>query len=188
MTRHHNKKSFLSQTKYDIQMRARAIEHRRKTTMYGHAQGKIIGEDTMYGHTQGKIIGEDTMYGNAQGKIGEDREDTIYGKYERDDVHCSLSKLAENILEILDDDEYYDITVEVGNDLNVRIFRAHMVILKYHSSYLQRIRPIKKLIRTLTSIKLPNILPETFQIVLRYIYGGKFLCMTNFSLFDPYYP
>ncbi|EXX53844.1 hypothetical protein RirG_240090 [Rhizophagus irregularis DAOM 197198w] len=49
MTRHHNKKSFLSQTKYDIQMRARAIEHRRKTTMYGHAQGKIIGEDTMYG-------------------------------------------------------------------------------------------------------------------------------------------
>ncbi|POG74271.1 hypothetical protein GLOIN_2v1771484 [Rhizophagus irregularis DAOM 181602=DAOM 197198] len=151
MTRHHNKKSFLSQTKYDIQMRARAIEHRRKTTMYGHAQGKIIGEDT--------------MYGNAQGKIGEDREDTIY-----------------------DDDEYYDITVEVGNDLNVRIFRAHMVILKYHSSYLQRIRPIKKLIRTLTSIKLPNILPETFQIVLRYIYGGKFLCMTNFSLFDPYYP
>ncbi|PKC66052.1 hypothetical protein RhiirA1_460259 [Rhizophagus irregularis] len=137
MTRHHNKKSFLSQTKYDIQMRARAIEHRRKTTMYG----------------------------NAQGKIGEDREDAIY-----------------------DDDEYYDITVEVGNDLNVRIFRAHMVILKYHSSYLQRIRPIKKLIRTLTSIKLPNILPETFQIVLRYIYGGKFLCMTNFSLFDPYYP
>ncbi|GBC14252.2 BTB/POZ protein [Rhizophagus irregularis DAOM 181602=DAOM 197198] len=134
MTRHHNKKSFLSQTKYDIQMRARAIEHRRKTTMYGHAQGKIIGEDTMYGHTQGKIIGEDTMYGNAQGKIGEDREDTIYGKYERDDLKLVMT------------------------------------------------------LTTLTSIKLPNILPETFQIVLRYIYGGKFLCMTNFSLFDPYYP
>ncbi|CAB4488307.1 unnamed protein product [Rhizophagus irregularis] len=79
MTRHHNKKSFLSQTKYDIQMRARAIEHRRKTTMYGH--------------TQGKIIGEDTMYGNAQGKIGEDREDAIYGKYERDDVHCRYTNL-----------------------------------------------------------------------------------------------
>ncbi|CAB5208013.1 unnamed protein product [Rhizophagus irregularis] len=62
MTRHHNKKSFLSQTKYDIQMRARAIEHRRKTTMYGHAQGKIIGEDTMYGNAQGKIKIKDTMY------------------------------------------------------------------------------------------------------------------------------
>ncbi|CAB5347383.1 unnamed protein product [Rhizophagus irregularis] len=48
MTRHHNKKSFLSQTKYDIQMRARAIEHRRKTTMYGNAQGKIKRKDTMY--------------------------------------------------------------------------------------------------------------------------------------------
>ncbi|CAB4395932.1 unnamed protein product [Rhizophagus irregularis] len=69
MTRHHNKKSFLSQTKYDIQMRARAIEHRRKireATMYGHAQSKIIGEDTMYGHAQSKIIGEDTMYGEYE--------------------------------------------------------------------------------------------------------------------------
>ncbi|GET60411.1 high mobility group nucleosome-binding domain-containing protein 5-like [Rhizophagus irregularis DAOM 181602=DAOM 197198] len=86
MTRHHNKKSFLSQAKYDIQMRARAIEHRRKireATMYGHAQGKIIREDTMYGNAQGNSIGEDredAIYGNAQGNlIGEDREGAIYG-------------------------------------------------------------------------------------------------------------
>ncbi|CAB4437662.1 unnamed protein product [Rhizophagus irregularis] len=85
-----------------------------------------------------------------------------------------LSKLAENILEILDDDEYYDITIEVGDDPNVRIFRAHMVILKYRSPYLRKILSTnKKIDGTLTSIKLPNILPETFQIVLRYIYGGK---------------
>ncbi|UZO02671.1 uncharacterized protein OCT59_021150 [Rhizophagus irregularis] len=58
MTRHHNKKSFLSQAKYDIQMRARAIEHRRKireATMYGNAQGNSIGEDR-----------EDAIYGNVQ--------------------------------------------------------------------------------------------------------------------------
>ncbi|GES83719.1 BTB/POZ protein [Rhizophagus clarus] len=59
-----------------------------------------------------------------------------------------LPKLSQNLLEILDDEEYYDITIEVGNDPN-------------------------KNDETLTHIKLPNILPETFQIILRYIYGGR---------------
>ncbi|GBB91293.1 hypothetical protein RclHR1_01850003 [Rhizophagus clarus] len=86
-----------------------------------------------------------------------------------------LSKLSQNLLEILNDEEYYDITIEVGNDPYVTIFRAHMVILHYRSSYLKRILSInnKKNDRTLTHIKLPNISPETFQIILRYIYGGK---------------
>jgi hypothetical protein len=80
-----------------------------------------------------------------------------------------LSKLSQNLLEILDDDEYYDITIEVGNDPNVRIFRAHMVILNYRSPYLRRILSTnkKKNDGTLTHIKLPNILPEIFSVVLR---------------------
>jgi hypothetical protein len=40
-----------------------------------------------------------------------------------------LQKLSQNLLEILDDDEYYDIKIEVGIDPYVKIFRAHMVIL-----------------------------------------------------------
>ncbi|GBC27171.2 BTB/POZ protein [Rhizophagus irregularis DAOM 181602=DAOM 197198] len=59
-----------------------------------------------------------------------------------------LPKLSQNLLEILNDDEYYDITIEVGND------------------------PYKN-DETLVNIKLSNILPEIFQIILRYIYGGK---------------
>ncbi|GES83726.1 carbohydrate-binding module family 13 protein [Rhizophagus clarus] len=59
-----------------------------------------------------------------------------------------LPKLSQNLLEILDDEEYYDITIEVGNDPN-------------------------KNDGTLAHIKLPNILPEIFKIILRYIYGGK---------------
>ncbi|GES91835.1 carbohydrate-binding module family 13 protein [Rhizophagus clarus] len=59
-----------------------------------------------------------------------------------------LLQLSENLLEILDDDEYYDITIEVGND------------------------PYKN-DGTLSHIKLSNILPEIFQTILRYIYGGK---------------
>ncbi|UZO02475.1 uncharacterized protein OCT59_020955 [Rhizophagus irregularis] len=88
-----------------------------------------------------------------------------------------LPKLSQNLLKILDndDDEYYDITIEVGNDPYVKVFRAHMVILNYRSDYLRRILSTnkKKNDETLVHIKLPNISPEIFQIILRYIYGGK---------------
>ncbi|GBB97309.1 hypothetical protein RclHR1_29600002 [Rhizophagus clarus] len=86
-----------------------------------------------------------------------------------------LPKLSRNLLQILNDDEYYDITIEVGNDPYVKIFRAHMVILNYRSTYLQRILSTNKTKNdgTLAHIKLPNILPEIFQIILRYIYGGR---------------
>jgi hypothetical protein len=79
-------------------------------------------------------------------------------------------KLSKNLLEILDnDEEYYDITIEVGIDPHVKIFRSHMVILNYRSPYLKRILSTnkKKNDTTLTHIKLPNILPEIFQIILR---------------------
>ena len=80
-----------------------------------------------------------------------------------------LPKLSQNLLEILDDNEYYDISIEVGNDPYVKIFRAHMVILHYRSPYLQRMLSTnkKKNDETLTHIKLPNISPEAFQIILR---------------------
>ncbi|POG65744.1 BTB/POZ protein, partial [Rhizophagus irregularis DAOM 181602=DAOM 197198] len=85
-----------------------------------------------------------------------------------------LPKLSQNLLEILGDEEFYDVTIEVGNDPYVKIFRAHMVILNYRSSYLRKILSTnKKKNETLTHIKLSNISPEIFQIILKYIYGGK---------------
>ena len=80
-----------------------------------------------------------------------------------------LPKLSQNLLEILDDDEYYDITIEVGNDHYVKIFRAHMNILSYRSPYLRKILSTnkKKNGDNLVKIKLPNILPEIFEIILR---------------------
>jgi hypothetical protein len=81
-----------------------------------------------------------------------------------------LPKLSQNLLEILDDEEYYDITIEVGNDPYVKVFRAHMVILHHRSPYLRRILSTnkKRSDETLIHIKLPNILPEIFQRILRY--------------------
>ena len=79
-----------------------------------------------------------------------------------------LPQLSQNLLEILNDEEYYDITIEVGQDPYVKVFRAHMVILNYRSPYLREILSAnkKKNDGTLVHIKLPNILPEIFQIIL----------------------
>jgi hypothetical protein len=79
-----------------------------------------------------------------------------------------LSKLSQNYIELLEDDEYYDITVEVGEDPNVKIFRAHMNILCYRSPYLRRtLASNKKNDGVLAHIKLPNISPEIFPIILK---------------------
>ncbi|EXX70348.1 Tif4631p [Rhizophagus irregularis DAOM 197198w] len=96
-----------------------------------------------------------------------------------------LPKLSHNLLEILNDEEYYDITIEVGNDPDVKIFRSHIIILYYRSPYLRRILSTnkKKNNGTLTHIKLPNILPEIFPIILRYIYGGR-LSLKEYDTLD----
>jgi hypothetical protein len=80
-----------------------------------------------------------------------------------------LPKLSQNFLEILNDDEYYDVNIEVGKDPHVRIFHAHMVILNYRSPYLRRKLSTNKKNNdgTLARIELPNILPEIFEIILR---------------------
>jgi hypothetical protein len=80
-----------------------------------------------------------------------------------------LPELSQNLLEILNDDEYNDVTIEAGNDPYVKIFRAHMVILSCRSPYLRRILLTKEKNNdgTLAHIKLPNILPEIFQIILK---------------------
>ena len=87
-----------------------------------------------------------------------------------------LTKLSQNLLEILNDEEYYDTTIEVGDDPNVKVFRAHMVILNYRSPYLRRILSTnkKKNDGTLLHIKLPNILPETFNKLLRLVLNNLF--------------
>ncbi|UZO09193.1 uncharacterized protein OCT59_029430 [Rhizophagus irregularis] len=86
-----------------------------------------------------------------------------------------FSKLSHNFIELLKDNEFYDITIEVNKDPNVKIFRAHTGILCYRSPYLKRyLTSNKKNNNVLAHVKLPNILPETFQIILKYIYGGIF--------------
>ncbi|GES83699.1 carbohydrate-binding module family 13 protein [Rhizophagus clarus] len=69
-----------------------------------------------------------------------------------------LPKLSQNFLELLEDEEYYDTTIEVGNDPD-------------------------KNDGTLINIKLPNFLPDVFHLILRYIYGGK-LSFEEYDILD----
>ncbi|GBB88390.1 hypothetical protein RclHR1_14970003 [Rhizophagus clarus] len=87
-----------------------------------------------------------------------------------------FSKLSQNYIEILEDNEYYDVTIEVGEDPNVKIFRAHMIILCHRSPFFRRALASKKKNdnNILAHIRLSNISPEIFQIILRYLYGGVF--------------
>ncbi|PKY40282.1 BTB-domain-containing protein [Rhizophagus irregularis] len=82
-----------------------------------------------------------------------------------------LPKLSKNYIELLENGEYYDITVEVGKDPNVKFIRAHKSILCSRSPHLRRALTSKNDDNVLAT-KLPNISPEIFQIILRYIYGG----------------
>ncbi|RIA85106.1 hypothetical protein C1645_879522 [Glomus cerebriforme] len=76
-----------------------------------------------------------------------------------------LPKLSQNLLEILNDEEFYDITIEVGNDPYVKIFRAHMVILYYRSPYLRRILSTdkKKMMEHLPFADVNNYSKEDFN-------------------------
>jgi len=80
-----------------------------------------------------------------------------------------FSKLSQNYIEILDDDEYYDVTIEVGKDPDVKIFRAHTIILCYRSPFLRRTLVSNKKDHDsgLTHIKLPDISPKIFQTILK---------------------
>ncbi|GBC04824.1 hypothetical protein RclHR1_00590010 [Rhizophagus clarus] len=83
-------------------------------------------------------------------------------------------KLSQNYIDLLKDDNFYDIIIEVGEELNAKKFHAHKNILCYRSPYLQRILLSHKKNKdnVLTNIKLPRISPEVFHVILEYIYGG----------------
>jgi hypothetical protein len=81
-----------------------------------------------------------------------------------------FSRLSQNYIDVVEDDEHYDVTIEVGEDPNVKIFRAHMIILCCRSPFLRRTLASNKNNNDnniLTHIKLPNISPEIFIIILK---------------------
>ncbi|RHZ44219.1 hypothetical protein Glove_750g44 [Diversispora epigaea] len=83
-----------------------------------------------------------------------------------------LEKLSEDLSELLDDKQEYNVIIEVDQGQNKKTFTAHSVVLRYRSSYFN-----KELINddnnsNIKTITKPNITAQKFEIILKYIYGG----------------
>ena len=80
-----------------------------------------------------------------------------------------LLKLIQNYIELLNGNEYNDIRIQVGENPNVRIFRAHTNILCCRSPYLRKALTSNKNNdnKVLAYFMLPSISPEIFQIILK---------------------
>ncbi|RHZ61239.1 hypothetical protein Glove_349g136 [Diversispora epigaea] len=82
-----------------------------------------------------------------------------------------FDKLSQNLIELLDDKDDYDVIIEVKN--KEKSFMAHSNILKYRSSYfrkeLENIQPNKNNIKIIIK---SSISAQIFDVILKYIYGG----------------
>ncbi|RHZ84875.1 hypothetical protein Glove_74g115 [Diversispora epigaea] len=81
--------------------------------------------------------------------------------------------LIRDIRRLYDDSEDYNVVIACGQKHDVDKFKAHSVILRARSSYFRELLPIKNIIKGgIITLSLPNIPPNVFEILLRYIYTG----------------
>ncbi|RHZ77485.1 hypothetical protein Glove_177g139 [Diversispora epigaea] len=82
-----------------------------------------------------------------------------------------FDKLSQNLIELLNDGDDYNVIIEVEN--KEKSFTAHSNILKFRSSYFRRelenIHPNENNIKIIIK---PSISALIFNVILQYIYGG----------------
>ncbi|RHZ89918.1 hypothetical protein Glove_9g178 [Diversispora epigaea] len=84
-----------------------------------------------------------------------------------------LEKLSQDFTELLDDNEEYNVIIEVGKDIDKKSFTAHSTVLRYRSSYFKNELTNTKVNENNIKIFIkPNIASQVFEIILKYIYGG----------------
>ncbi|RGB31949.1 hypothetical protein C1646_816955 [Rhizophagus diaphanus] len=83
--------------------------------------------------------------------------------------------LSKDLSLILDDADEYNVIIKVGENENTKEFRAHSVILRARSPYfkgaLSSYWVTKK--DDMIMFNKPNIKPDVFNMILRYIYTGE---------------
>jgi len=84
--------------------------------------------------------------------------------------------LSNNYLEIFDDnddDDDFNVMINVGEPLNSKIYKAHSVVLKYRSSYFRNeLANANTDDNNVKTINLKHISVQQFEIIIKYIYGG----------------
>ncbi|RIB28473.1 hypothetical protein C2G38_2157790 [Gigaspora rosea] len=85
-----------------------------------------------------------------------------------------LDVLIRDYMSVLNSGDYADVILRIGDDENFKEFRAHSIVLRTRSPYFRTAlsdRWAQKQDNVIIYEK-PNILPEAFEVILKYIYSG----------------
>ena len=83
-----------------------------------------------------------------------------------------ISKLVDDLANLLNETDYYDMEIEVGENDDIRIFKAHSNILKSRASYFKAALSggwIKRAENGMILFKKKNISPKIFEVLLMYV-------------------
>ncbi|RIB08279.1 hypothetical protein C2G38_2252122 [Gigaspora rosea] len=84
-----------------------------------------------------------------------------------------FEQLSRDISELLDNEFDYNVVIEIGEQPNSHIFKAHSVILYQRCPYFRKsLKDLTKSKNNIKEIKINQISARAFQIILKYIYGG----------------
>ena len=83
-----------------------------------------------------------------------------------------ISKLVDDLTNLFNESDHYDMEIEVGENDDIRIFKAHSNILKSRSSYFKAALSdywIKRTRNGTILFEKKNISPKIFEVLLMYV-------------------
>ncbi|CAG8435038.1 6239_t:CDS:2 [Scutellospora calospora] len=97
----------------------------------------------------------------------------------------SLTRLSNDIIKLIHNSEGYDVKIKVGESPNTQEFKAHSLILRARSPYFNRAlsHDWTRKQENFIVFEKPNVSPNIFEIILRYIYGDIFK-LEDYDPFD----
>src|SRR6266480_2851148 len=85
-----------------------------------------------------------------------------------------ISKLVDDLTNLFNESDHYDMEIEVGENDDIRIFKAHSNILKSRSSYFKAALSggwVKRDENGVILFEKKNISPKIFEVLLMYVYN-----------------
>ncbi|CAG8668564.1 6396_t:CDS:2, partial [Racocetra persica] len=85
-----------------------------------------------------------------------------------------FDELTKDLIALLEEDDEHNVIIEAGEEPNIQKFNAHYYILRMRSPYFRQALSSRwaKQENGKYIFKKPNISPETFSIILKYIYSS----------------
>ncbi|CAG8555898.1 11217_t:CDS:2, partial [Dentiscutata heterogama] len=97
-----------------------------------------------------------------------------------------IQNLLKDISSLLESSENFDVKIKIGEEPNIKEFKAHSVILSARSAYFKTALSSQwaRKENGIIIFDKPNISPSVFEILLDYIYTGTFSDKNEVNLLD----